>query len=129
MSQQTPSDDRHAQESRAVVPQHTTGESDEVMEQNEQYSDDDYFDPDVSCDETERRMIAMMRALLRPDCAPECVYEKIRKTLDQCCEEGDCNCHKRVITKLTATTSNTATAAMISQTTIVTEHWDHGFRH
>lgn len=51
----------------------------------------DRFDPNTSCDEMERMMIAMMRSYLRPECAPECMYERIRKTLDQCCHGGQ-NC-------------------------------------
>lgn len=122
MNEMTPSD---AQEP-CMNAQRTTEGNNETMEHNDQHTDDEYFDPHVSCDEAEQKMIAMMRALLRPDTAPECMYKKIRETLDHCCQEGDCGHHKRVITKLTARASKTAGAAVISQTTIVTEHWsDH----
>lgn len=47
------------------------------------------FDPSTCCDEYERIMIEMMRAYLRPEQAPECLYERLRMTLDRCCcEDG-----------------------------------------
>jgi hypothetical protein len=43
------------------------------------------FDPRTCCDERERLMIEAMRAYLRPQQAPECLYERLRVTLDECC--------------------------------------------
>lgn len=47
---------------------------------------EDCFDPATCCDAHEQTMIAMMRHYLRPESAPECLYERLRVTLDRCCE-------------------------------------------
>ncbi len=44
-------------------------------------------------------MIAAMKAYLRPEEAPECLYEKLKLTLDRCCGE--------MITEHTVITSHT----------------------
>ncbi|MEE1296476.1 MAG: hypothetical protein UHD09_06505 [Bifidobacterium sp.] len=50
-------------------------------------SGDDRFDPSTCCDPLEQVMIAAMRHVLRPEQAPECLYEKLRMTLDKCCDQ------------------------------------------
>lgn len=49
----------------------------------------DCFDPDTCCDQYEQMMIHAMRAVLRPQEAPECLYEKLRSTLDRCCGQSE----------------------------------------
>lgn len=48
------------------------------------------FDPESCCDAQERALIAMMRAYLRPQAAPECLIERLHRTLDACCREEEC---------------------------------------
>ncbi len=57
----------------------------EAVEGAEDAHSADCFDPDTCCDRYEQMMIRAMRAVLRPDEAPECLYEKLRMTLDACC--------------------------------------------
>lgn len=49
----------------------------------------DCFDPESCCDARERALIAMMRAYLRPQVAPECLINRLRHTLDKCCHEEE----------------------------------------
>ncbi|KAB8301827.1 hypothetical protein DSM100238_0146 [Bifidobacterium apri] len=51
------------------------------------------FDPESCCDAQERALIAMMRAYLRPQAAPECLIERLHRTLDACCREEECEHH------------------------------------
>lgn len=51
-------------------------------------SQEDYFDPESSCDARERALIAQLRSLLRPVVAPVCLIERIEATLDRCCVES-----------------------------------------
>lgn len=48
---------------------------------------DDCFDPASCCDEQEQALIAALRAYLRPVQAPESLRQRLRATLDHCCEE------------------------------------------
>lgn len=48
--------------------------------------DGEQFD-ECRCDERERMMIETMRAYLRPETAPACLYERLKVTLDRCCQE------------------------------------------
>ena len=57
------------------------------------------FDPSSCCDARDQVMIAAMKAYLRPQQAPECLYERLKMTLDKCCGE--------VITEHTVVTSHT----------------------
>lgn len=59
--------------------------NDEMNDANKEASGGDCFDPDTCCDHYEQMMIRAMRAVLRPEEAPECLYEKLRMTLDACC--------------------------------------------
>ncbi|NEG70077.1 hypothetical protein [Bifidobacterium choloepi] len=47
----------------------------------------DRFDPCCCCDETERLVIAAMRAYLRPLAAPTSLYDRLQAALDRCVEE------------------------------------------
>ena len=54
-------------------------ESEEMTTANheaEDAQDQECFDPRTCCDERERLMIEAMRAYLRPQQAPECLYER-----------------------------------------------------
>lgn len=84
--------------------QHGTPKSDVNTEGEEMTSanhgaadaqDQECFDPRTCCDERERLMIEAMRAYLRPQQAPECLYERLRVTLDECC--GSAIIHHTVI--------------------------------
>lgn len=48
---------------------------------------DECFDPESCCDEREKAWIAVLRAYLRPEQAPECLKQRLRATLDHCCDE------------------------------------------
>lgn len=71
------------------IPQDDSNhESDEMTEStNEERNlqDQDCFDPRISCDASEQYIIEAMRAILRPDRAPACLYERLKLTLDACC--------------------------------------------
>ncbi|HAK71297.1 hypothetical protein [Bifidobacterium sp. UBA6881] len=47
-----------------------------------------WFDPETCCDERERALIAAMRAYLRPERAPQCLVDRLKDTLDRCCEDS-----------------------------------------
>ena len=73
-------------------------ESEEMTTANHEAADaqdQECFDPRTCCDERERLMIEAMRAYLRPQQAPECLYERLRVTLDECC--GSAIIHHAVI--------------------------------
>ena len=73
-------------------------ESEEMTTANheaEDAQDQECFDPRTCCDERERLMIEAMRAYLRPQQAPECLYERLRVTRDECC--GSAIIHHTVI--------------------------------
>ena len=59
------------------------------------------FDPESCCDAQERALIAMMRAYLRPQAAPECLIERLHRTLDACCREEECE-HRETHTDIPA---------------------------
>ncbi|MCI1832541.1 MAG: hypothetical protein LKI88_00170 [Bifidobacterium sp.] len=43
------------------------------------------FDPDSCCDDVEKALIASLRAYLRPQVAPRCLFTRLEATLDKCC--------------------------------------------
>ncbi|WEV69820.1 hypothetical protein OZX73_02835 [Bifidobacterium sp. ESL0775] len=53
-------------------------------------SDDERFNPESCCDAREKAVIAELRELLRPTCAPQCLIAKLEATLDRCCLEESC---------------------------------------
>lgn len=48
----------------------------------------DCFDPSTCCSKREQAMIAALRAYLRPDQAPECLLNRLRACLDDCCTQN-----------------------------------------
>ncbi len=44
---------------------------------------DDCFDPETCCDERERLLIEELREYLRPQSAPACLIDRLRRMFDQ----------------------------------------------
>lgn len=64
-------------------------DSDGGFADNADNSDGVCFDPETCCGARERAMIAMLRAYLRPEVAPECLLAKLHATLDRCCYDDE----------------------------------------
>lgn len=57
---------------------------------NNTVADEECFNPESCCDAREKALIAELRELLRPTCAPQCLISKLQATLDRCCLEESC---------------------------------------
>ncbi|TCD53936.1 hypothetical protein EJ419_05730 [Alloscardovia theropitheci] len=44
------------------------------------------FDPETSCDKSEREIIKAIKDCLRPENAPEALYERLRECMDCLCD-------------------------------------------
>lgn len=83
---------RHTREGVTRTDVHITSmeASDGQHHHSMPHDDHECFNPDSCCDAQERALIAMMRAYLRPQTAPECLFERLHRTLDACCREEEC---------------------------------------
>ncbi|WP_148401494.1 hypothetical protein [Bifidobacterium gallicum] len=73
-----------------------------------------------SCDELEAMLIERMRTMLRPQTAPECLYERIRATLDRCCEERRRQTSSIThVTHVTSVTGMQGTSTSLMHATII----------
>lgn len=43
----------------------------------------DSFDPESCCDDRERMVIEELRRYLRPECAPDCLLDRLKQMFDQ----------------------------------------------
>lgn len=50
-------------------------------------ADEECFNPESCCDVHEKAVIAQLRKLLRPTCAPQCLVTRLHEMLDRCCLE------------------------------------------
>lgn len=65
------------------VPCCNTGRRDSSRHETEEC-----FDPSTCCSAREQRMIAALRAYLRPDQAPDCLTIRLRACLDPFCDRA-----------------------------------------
>jgi hypothetical protein len=58
-----------------------------LYDSDNRVTDEECFNPESCCDVHEKAVIAQLRELLRPTCAPKCLVTRLQEMLDRCCLE------------------------------------------